>query len=159
VVSNISLYNISFNFKILFYLLKGVSPRTPAPSTSPSANHYRDSSYYGQYMPASSTCLRRPITGKDRAPLHMLWDLQPPQPHPSKSVGSIANSGSGGNLGYNKKSLTLAGSGRPMSGGLALDHHGLPAPGVVPHHRYSFGVFDPSPNSKLGKGYVEKFSK
>lgn len=112
-------------------------------------------------MPVGSTtsntvCVRRPNGGKDRAPLSsMLWDLQTPQP--SKSVGAIAiGSGTmGGNhgFGFNNKSLTLAGSGRPMSGGLALDNHGLPTPAQVPHHRYSFGVFDPTPSSsKLGKG-------
>lgn len=140
--------------------------RVPPENPSPSASHYRESSYYGQYMPVGSglsnmtsntVCVRRPSSGKDRVPLsNMLWDLQPP--HPSKSVGSIAMGGTGNmgamnNYGFNNKSLTLAG--RPMSGGLALDHHaGLPTHphhSSAPHHRYSFGVFDPSPSSsKLG---------
>lgn len=146
-----------------------MSTRTPAASASPSANHYRESSYYGhgQYMPvnpgnmsSNTVCVRRPNSSKDRAPLsNMLWDLQ--TPHPSKSVGAISMGGSGNvmggggmnSIGFNK-SLTLASS-RPMSGGLALENHGLPAPGPA-HHRYSFGVYDPSPSSsKLSKGYAK----
>ncbi|XP_021957965.1 disks large homolog 5 isoform X3 [Folsomia candida] len=142
--------------------------RAPTDKNSPSTNHYREtSSYYGQYMPmggsgsgnmtSNTVCVRRPSSGKDRVPLsNMLWDLQPP--HPSKSVGAISMGGGGGgggmnNYGYNTKSLTLAGHTRPGSGGFLLDNHGLPTPGSMPHYRYSFGVFDPTPSSsKLGKG-------
>jgi hypothetical protein len=122
-------------------------------------------------MPVNSTasntvCVRRPggSGGKERVPLsNMLWDLQ--NTHPSKSVGAIAGMGGAGNLlgsggggggglnsqfGMNPKSLTLASGGRSM--GFGADNHGLPHPGQVPpYYRYSFGVFDPSPSSKLGK--------
>lgn len=145
-----------------------------------SAHHGREMSFYGQYTPhntggimaatnaSNSVCVRRPGGGgKERAPIsNMIWDLN--IPHPAKSVGAIAMPGGSGQplvgggssgISINSKSLTLAGPGRSgmlAGGGLAIDSHGLPLTSSgshVPHHRYSFGVFDPSPTSnKLGKG-------
>lgn len=147
-------------------------------SSAGGGHHGREMSFYGQYTPhntpgitlanaSNSMCVRRPQGSKERAPIsNMIWDLN--VPHAAKSVGAIAMSGPslvGGNpgLSINSKSLTLAGPGRSgitslagVGGGLALDNHGLPLPtssgGVPPHHRYSFGVFDPPSSNKLGKG-------
>jgi len=119
---------------------------------------------------SNTVCVRRPggSGAKERIPLsNMLWDLQNSQP--SKSVGAISGmsgtllgNGSGGSntlnnhFALNTKSLTLASSGRSAGlGPEAHGNHGLPNPSQVPsHYRYSFGVFDPTPSSKLGKGCV-----
>jgi hypothetical protein len=147
--------------------------------------------YSGQYIPnpngsSNTVCVRRPSSGKERAPLSSLtWDVgqqlqqQQQQQHGggsainSKSVGAInMNLGLGihrndptphGLIG-NVKSATMtrsrpgfldSTSGHNVGGGLILSQasvgtsmHNTPQP---PHHRYSFGVFDPSASSSGGK--------
>ena len=101
-------------------------------STDPNAvvHHERQgSSFYGPYSLQSNTvCVRR----KERPPISsLIWDSL--TPNPAKSVGAIS---------------TLPGSNK-SGGGRFGDGNNTVASAVIhpPHHRYSFGVFDPSPSS------------
>jgi len=114
---------------------------------------------YGHYNPnGNSNTERIRRSGKERIPLSsMIWDINPP--HPSKSVSSIATGNTNAKMSLSNHPMAVytsrSGGGNFFHhSGLTLDnHHGLPVPSnVPPHHRYSFGVFDPPSSSKIGKG-------